>query len=235
MIRGFERKVVNAGNGSNGVSAYVITCKECGDQEILKVGKYSGSLNLSFVYKKMQAKGWVIGRKTGHDVCPGCAHPKRPEKQSQIAAVEINAGKEVDMSNVTNITSKADPPPVMTKEDRRIIFSKIDEKYVDETTGYADGWSDEKVAKDLNVPRAWVTEIREANFGPEIGEGVANDIKLLKEQVAKAAEMLKEMDERIVIIRHDYIEIGKQISAAREALVNSSKDALARLDKIQKR
>ena len=28
--------------------------------------------------------------------------------------------------------------------------------YVGETVGYSKGWSDERVAKDLNVPTVWV-------------------------------------------------------------------------------
>ncbi len=58
------------------------------------------------------------------------------------------------------------PPREMTREDRRIVFAKIEEVYLDETTGYIKDWNDERVAKDLNCPRKWVETIRDENFGP---------------------------------------------------------------------
>lgn len=62
---------------------------------------------------------------------------------------------------------KAEEPPTMSREDRRLIFAKIDEVYLDETTGYSDGWTDSRVAEDLGVPLAWVKTIRAENFGEE--------------------------------------------------------------------
>lgn len=60
------------------------------------------------------------------------------------------------------------PAREMTREDRRLIFEKLNEVYVDDKVGYGDGWSDEKVASDLGVPRGWVKLIRDENFGEEI-------------------------------------------------------------------
>ena len=60
---------------------------------------------------------------------------------------------------------QADPPPAMDREDRRIITEKLDDVYGDR--GYRGSWTDTTLARDLNVPRAWVSEVREAFFGPE--------------------------------------------------------------------
>lgn len=57
-------------------------------------------------------------------------------------------------------------PRQMGFADRRLIMIKLEEVYLDERTGYVQPWTDQKVATDLNVPRAWVTELREQNFGP---------------------------------------------------------------------
>lgn len=62
---------------------------------------------------------------------------------------------------------KAEEPPTMSREDRRVIFSKIDDVYLDENSGYSDGWTDQRVADDLGVPVAWVRSIRAENFGEE--------------------------------------------------------------------
>lgn len=60
---------------------------------------------------------------------------------------------------------KADPPREMSRDDRRIIFAKIDEIYVG--NGYQAPWTDTAVAKDLGVPAAWVAKVRDEMFGPE--------------------------------------------------------------------
>ena len=60
----------------------------------------------------------------------------------------------------------ADVPASPTPSDRRIIFAKLEEIYIDEVKGYSGNWTDEKVSRDLGVPRAWVSEVREINFGP---------------------------------------------------------------------
>ena len=64
------------------------------------------------------------------------------------------------MASVVNM------PRQMSREDRRIIFEKLNEVYVDEKSGYSSPWTDEKVSVDLGVPRAWVSNVREEMFGP---------------------------------------------------------------------
>lgn len=70
------------------------------------------------------------------------------------------------MQKIVDFVPKADPPPEMTREKRRIILMKLEEAYIDEKRGYENGWSDNRVAQDLGVPRSWVTKLRDENFGP---------------------------------------------------------------------
>lgn len=226
MIRMFDKKVVDAAPGNPGKAAYIFKCSECTRSEAVHVGKPSGSLNASFLIKKMRQKGWAVGLNASHDVCPECRGIGRRTKKT-------TEPETIDMSNVTPI-KHADAPPVMTKEDRRIIFSKIDEHYVDETSGYSDGWSDEKVAKDLNVPRAWVSQIREDNFGPEVGETVTKDFALISEQIVKANELLAEINRSIEDISIQYQESIRRIKEARDAFADNIKDASIRLQKIKR-
>ena len=71
---------------------------------------------------------------------------------------------------------KADPPRQMTRGDRQVIWNKLQDVYPKEDKGYMGEWTDGRVAKDLGVPRAWVTEIRAQNFGPEVVTPVIPDI-----------------------------------------------------------
>jgi len=99
------------------------------------------------IAKKIQQSGWVLGVGNKDDQCPACA-TRRPLKL------------------VSDTAPKADPPREPSRDDLRIIFEKLSETYVDDKTGYSPGWSDNRVAHDLGVPRAWVSRVRDEMFGP---------------------------------------------------------------------
>jgi hypothetical protein len=94
--------------------------------------------------------------------------------------------KEMPLQVVTNNAKPVDvlPPRAMSREERRIIFEKLNEVYVNDKVGYAGGWTDAKVASDLGVPLQWVRVIRDENFGDEVGN---EDIR---KQLAEAKEAL---------------------------------------------
>jgi hypothetical protein len=82
----------------------------------------------------------------------------------------------------------------MGREDRRIIFDKLNGVYLDERRGYDTGWSDHKVSTDLGVPRAWVEQVREEMFGPvnsnpdiEAFVKAVRELQEIKDQLAKMA------------------------------------------------
>ncbi|WP_181409841.1 hypothetical protein [Martelella alba] len=83
--------------------------------------------------------------------------------------------KKAATATVSTPMVKADPPPVMKRDDRRIIAAKLDDVY--STDAYVEPWTDAAVAKDLGVPRAWVSEVREAFFGPEGGNPLVVKIR----------------------------------------------------------
>lgn len=66
---------------------------------------------------------------------------------------------------VPAVPPKAEPPRQMTREDRQIIHAKLSDVY--DKGSYVTPWTDARVAADLGVPRAWVSEIRDLMFGPE--------------------------------------------------------------------
>jgi len=136
-------------------SACEITCSVCGetDHVIIRGDK---RLPPDVVAKKFQQAGWTVGHGPAGDRCPACA-ARAPKPKPQLAIVK----QEPPMA-----APKAEPPREMTRDDRRLIFAKLEETYLDEATGYAPGWSDAKLADDLGVARAWVERIRDENFGP---------------------------------------------------------------------
>lgn len=91
------------------------------------------------------------------------------------------------------VTTETQQPQVMTKEDRRIIFSEIDSHYLDELRGYAKDWDDERVAAGLKVSIEWVRAIREDNFGAEKGDQISVEVEKLKAASAEAEKLIQTM------------------------------------------
>ena len=84
----------------------------------------------------------------------------------------------------------------MTRDDRRIIISKLDAVYLDSKRGYDSGWSDQKVSSDLGVPRKWVETIRAENFGDMGGnEEMAEFYEQAKKLITDARKLLNEQRE----------------------------------------
>lgn len=106
----------------------------------------------------------------------------------------------------TRIVDVPRQPDVEQK--RRVHLAVLDNYDIDNQRYYAD-WTDEKLANKLNVPRAWVTNIREL-FGPETNnnqEQLAGEVteyvskcKKLEEdalEVASRAEELTKLGDRL--------------------------------------
>lgn len=108
------------------------------------------------------------------------------------------------------------PPRQMLREDRRLIFAQLEDCYLDEKSGYVDGWSDEKVAKTLNVPRKWVEQIRDENFGPAINatEELRNKIR----------EMTKTLSNLTNVIAQELSEIKDKSTKTRAVLKSVEND-----------
>ena len=137
----------------------------------------------------------------------------RPEDQAK--PIPIKDFKDLDI-----LTPK---PPELTKENRRAILAKLEDVYVDETTGYSAGWTDAKVAADLGVPRAWVTTLRSENFGPEGNEEIKIALAEAKELMAainkamcafgEQNRIIDEFERRAEKIERTIIEIEKGLRA----------------------
>jgi hypothetical protein len=73
----------------------------------------------------------------------------------------------------------------MSRDDRRIIFARLNDVYVNERTGYSEQWTDKRVAEDLGVPRAWVSEVRDRDFGPDHNAEFTEQVGVAKEVIAQ--------------------------------------------------
>jgi len=129
-------------------------------------------------------------------------------------------------------------PPEITKEDRRIIFSEIDSHYLDETRGYDRDWNDERVAKSLNVPLAWVRNIREDNFGLEYGDVVNVEVDKLRAVIVEAqaikdeaSKLLVTMDAKLMCLQNAFKDIEEKMKKVTDVI----KDAKAKIDTVTRK
>jgi hypothetical protein len=79
-----------------------------------------------------------------------------------------------------------EPPPVMSVDDAILISDELNGVF-DSKTGYADGLTDAGLAEKLNVPRAWVRDVRVRKFGEARGDNAQ-----IRELVAQARLLLED-------------------------------------------
>lgn len=173
---------------------YSIVCQSCGTVKTFKGQDMGERLASEQIPKKLRAAGWDVGRRDGEDTCPDCVDKQRKSRQ-RAALTVVPPQEETPTMTVSTPKLVAETPRDMTRDERRLIFGKLDEVFLDEKRGYDDGWSDKRVADDLGVPRAWVAKIRDENFGPvNTSPEAAALVKEAKHLLAKADEIMAKAD-----------------------------------------
>src|SRR6516164_4274203 len=144
-----------------------------------------------FIARKLEQKGWRIGKSRTSHRCPKCFNAAKMSATNKSEG-KIMANKKEMLTSTSSSALQVvqENSRVMTREDRRIVFEKLNEVYVNDKVGYDKGWTDEKVATDLGVPRAWVRLIREENFGDEVGN---EDIRKSFEEGEKLIAEIKKI------------------------------------------
>lgn len=178
------------------VPRYRLVCGSCGCGETLGRMNFGQAVADTQVPKKFEDKGWQVGKRHDgrDDRCPACANREQDQRRRRLHVVPQEEIKPVSKAILTltevpamkAVPPVADKPREMTRDERRLIWAKLEEVYVDERAGYSAGWTDARVAEDLGIPRAWVSTIRDENFGPGVSEEVE---KTLAEARAVAAQV----------------------------------------------
>jgi hypothetical protein len=161
--------------------------------------------------RKFTDLGWQIGKRAKEDRCPKCkpqppaltvvpTPPPAPvysiapgDRDLRVVGDHnFNAPKGDTMRknvDMTIIPVPLEEPRQMGREDRRLVFEKINEVY--DKDRYTGDWTDKKIAEDLGCPRAWVASVRDEMFGPEGGnEVIFAEIEATKKVIAEAQKAL---------------------------------------------
>lgn len=140
------------------------------------------------VTRQFTRDGWLIGRRPQDDKCPKClaANAKKP------ALTVIPKEPEAMLPS----PAPANDAREMSRDDGRVIFAKLEDVYDTNRAGYRSGWTDQKLATDLGVPRAWVEQVRKQFFGPEGGNPeIAAALAEAKALVDEARPLLARLDQ----------------------------------------
>ncbi len=186
MLDAFTRTTVP--HGGQRKRGFTISCGRCGRLQSEPINTFKGSaenedIAARFIEKKFHNSGWKVGKNASQHRCPGCfAAIRNAAKEKQLLKQKE---AEVMGDNVVKIVPGA--PRSMEREDRRIVFEKLNDVYLDEKAGYSADWTDAKVSNDLGVPRDWVKQVREEMFGPEGSNGK------IDAALAEAKEILAEI------------------------------------------
>ena len=165
--RGRSFEEVTEKHGDHWRRVAVIRCRHCGEHENLNLKMGASLLPPAAIEKKFTQKGWDVGSNENWDTCPDCVQKAASKPSLKIVHQQNELpAKEVEVKTEPKLVVNADAPRVMQRDDRRIIFEKLNGVYLDEKRGYDPEWSDHKVATDLGVPRARVEQVREEMFGP---------------------------------------------------------------------
>jgi hypothetical protein len=177
--------------------------------------------------RKFEEKVWEVGKR---DVCPICVNKmNRAKKREEKTVVPAKPEAKPEANNVVAMT--APEPRKLTPEYRGIIYAKLQDVYDPKRPGYLPGWTDEKVATDMNAPRAWVTETRELLCGT-VGSNPEIDAAL-EEGRAMALELdgqIKSLQGYIVKLQEHRGKVDISIANV-EKLRASYTDELASLEK----
>lgn len=194
-------------------SGYKITCCRCGRTEELVASGHTGSLPQTVINKKFQQKGWKTGRKA---VGPCCLAPK----PAKFIAEETMKPKTID-SVATQINTQSpvaiEPPREMTAADKRKVFRAIDDQWDEGKGRYIGAASDQHIADTLGVPRAWVREVREENFGRsqrnEDLDKLIGDAKNLRAEAARNAATALDLATKFEQLDVKYQEMIRRLEA----------------------
>lgn len=178
------------------------TCARCSAHEAFPLVR-GRSINPEATIKHAAAAGWDVKNHSSRAECPRCLAARR------IAAKGESPGPKAEVIMLQPVAKPLTP-------DQRLRIRALLDKHFDDGAGrYLDGYSDQKVATELNLPRIHVETIREAAYGairvpPEM-EAAEKAVAALEARLKPAETIAAEIDKLLAGAR-------TLVEAARKAL-----------------
>lgn len=212
----------------------VVVCCKCGAKgEMLRPalrGPVDGKAE-RLLAERLRREGWDAGNNLKNPVCPACVAAAEARRKGGRILQAVPAASRTGVAmekkgEVVALTAKGAenapdvtviPPRAATPKDRRRIQDALDAVYDIELGGFKAGASDEAVAQRLDVPRAWVTEVREMLYGPAMPAAVAALMPEFKGMAARLDELNRQQQRlasAIATVQQDMSTLAARMTAA---------------------
>jgi hypothetical protein len=116
----------------------------------------------------------------------------QPETQEESAPMPPSAAFEAEAVPVSPGTLSADPPRSPSLEHNRTIRDFLDSHFDEAAGRWKADWSDAKAADRLLCPRAWVSSLRSALYGPDDRNEASEAAQATASALEQAATALKD-------------------------------------------
>lgn len=225
---------------------HVITCDDCGTTDRMSTAASTG-LPVLKIAKTFGNRGWDVDTKNyGHGTCGECQKKAKEAKKIRLVHSKPEPQKlepamftdtKIPQPVIVQATAKADPPKEMGLDEMLLVLDAIETHY-EPKTGYRDGYSDQKVADELNCPLAWVRNVRSKKFGhlPETPEiialrtaivGLATKIETLKNNIQFED---RAFHQRLENLRKDYNEAKERFENRTQSLKKQQDELTKQLE-----
>lgn len=161
----FPYQVLSLADGGQRRQIARIKCARCDAHEDWTI---SGSHNPERACKAFRAMGWECDWSHPTRIaCPSCVAERAARR----------GGDRIEDKVVTLQQPKATTMAEPTQDQRLRIRALLDKHFDDAKGFYLDGYSDQRIGAEVNVPWAIVQKIREAAYGPIKGDPELDAIK----------------------------------------------------------
>jgi hypothetical protein len=171
--RYFEAESIRDEAG-NRRSACVIRCGEPGCMAADSIRLKGRGIGPQMARRTFEHHGWTLGDKPEDDRCPQHKPTRRPKLNGSRKDDAVRTVTHLPGARPAQTEAPAAREP--TREDRRRITETLDEHYEPEK-GYRGDWSDQKIGKKLDVPHAWVRELRVLLYGDAAGNEATDEAR----------------------------------------------------------
>lgn len=177
-------------------------------------------LNPSLLAQSAERKGWDADSvRKARVICPDCkANPLQNDVESELRKIEGRMA-----TSPTALIPAASAPVVPVREptaDQRSVIRRLLEKHFDEGMGcYLDGYSDQRIAEEIGMPRIVVERLRDAAYGP---------IRISPETLAARKE-LDDLMGKLVVLQDDATQWAQQFGEELERVRKQVNELRARV------
>lgn len=107
------------------------------------------------------------------------------------------------------------PRSEITPAQKAAVRNLLDKHFDDAAGRYLEGYTDERIAKDLNIPWAFVTQLREAAYGPLKSDP---EVDALRKEAASLASKLAHLQADAAALEKALITVNTRLNAVDDRL-----------------